>query len=227
MQQKIEHDSDYTKLKQTCIELSIHLSEVQGKKLLDYIGQLLKWNHTYNLTSIRDPNQALIQHIFDSLAIVPGLQHYFSKVNLTNPSILDVGSGAGLPGIVIAIMFENAVVTCVDPVEKKISFIRQMAGVLKLKNLNATQSRVENLNQNDWDLATSRAFASLEDFAKLTGPRIKEHGVLLAMKGKEPLDEIMVMQQNTEWQVEQIEQLKVPQLNAKRCLLWIKRKGTR
>ena len=226
MQQEMQEDSHYTKLKQACVELSIHLSEVQSKQLLDYVSQLLRWNQTYNLTSIRNPDQALIQHIFDSLAIVPGLQRYFSEVNLKNPKILDVGSGAGLPGVVLAIVFQNAVVTCVDPVEKKISFIRQMAGVLKLKNLNATQSRVENLNQKDWDLATSRAFASLEDFANLTGPRIKEHGLLLAMKGKNPQDEIMLMQQNTEWQVEQAEQLKVPQLNAQRCLLWIKRKGT-
>jgi len=226
MHQKMQEISNFKKLEQACHELLIHLTERQREQLLDYLSQLLKWNQTYNLTSIRDPEQALIQHIFDSLAIIPGLQSYLSKESLEHPSILDVGSGAGLPGVVIAIVLPHVTVTCVDPVEKKISFIRQMAGVLKLTNLNTTHSRVEDLSQSDCDLATSRAFASLEDFAKLTGPRIKQNGVLLAMKGKEPLDEISALEQNTEWFVERTEQLKVPKLNAKRCLLWIKRKKT-
>lgn len=226
MQQNIQKVSDLEKTKQACIELSIHLSDKQIEQLVEYLDQLLKWNRTYNLTAIRDPEKALIQHIFDSLAIIPELQRYFSNANLEKPKILDVGSGAGLPGIVMAIVFPNATITCVDPVEKKITFIRQMAGVLGLENLSATHSRVEDLSLKDWDLATSRAFASLEDFATLTGPCINREGMLLAMKGKEPVAEVSNLEQKTEWFVEKIEPLKVPQLNAQRCLLWIKRKGT-
>ena len=215
------------KLAQACKDLSIDISEMQSKQLVEYLSQLMKWNQTYNLTAIRDPEQALIQHIFDSLAILPGLQRYCSKTNLQEPKVLDVGSGAGLPGVVIAVMFPEATVTCVDPVQKKISFIRQIAGVLKLKNLHAKHARVEELMANEWDIATSRAFASLVDFASLTGPCIKQNGLLLAMKGKEPAEEISALQEKTEWIVTDIDQLKVPELPAQRCLLWIKRKGTR
>lgn len=225
MQQHTQEVSDLVKLNQAYVDLSLSITEYQSRQLLEYLGQLLKWNHTYNLTSIRDPEQALIQHIFDSLAIVPGLQSYFSSTGLENPNILDVGSGAGLPGVVIAIVFPNSTVTCVDPVEKKISFIRQIASVLKLGNLKTKHARVEDIALSEWDLATSRAFASLEDFSKLTGPRIKQDGLLLAMKGKEPSEEINAMQKNTEWFVDHKDQLKVPKLNAQRCLLWIKRKG--
>lgn len=217
----------FKKLAQACEDLSIDISEMQCKQLVEYLSQLMKWNQTYNLTAIRDPEQALIQHIFDSLAIVPGLQRYCLKTNLQEPKVLDVGSGAGLPGVVIAVMFPEATVTCVDPVEKKISFIRQIAGVLKLKNLHAKHARVEELMANEWDIASSRAFASLVDFARLTGPCIKQNGLLLAMKGKEPVEEISVLQEKTEWIVTEIDQLKVPELPAQRCLLWIKRKGTR
>lgn len=225
----LEHfhiNDQYKKLQQACVELSVQTTEVQNKQLLDYLNQLLKWNQTYNLTAIREPNQALIQHIFDSLAIVPSLGRYLAQAELKNPNVLDVGSGAGLPGVVIAIMYPFSTVTCVDPVEKKIAFIRQIASVLKLQNLKAIHARVEDLPLKNYDLATCRAFASLEDFVRLTGPRLTHKGALLAMKGKIPVDEVLALQEKTSWFVEQTIELKVPELNAQRCMLWIKHKGT-
>jgi 16S rRNA (guanine527-N7)-methyltransferase len=196
----------------------------QQQQLLDYLNELLKWNKTYNLTAIRNPQQALIHHVFDSLSIVGPIQSYLADQGVKQPTILDVGSGAGLPGVVLAVMLPAAKITCVDAVEKKTSFIRQAASVLKLDNLSATHARVEQLNLNKYDVVTSRAFASLEDFVTLAGDQALPTGVLLAMKGKRPDDEIQQMHNRTQWNVTKTDQIAVPQLNAERCLLWIKRK---
>lgn len=213
-------------LQEACRALSIPISQTQQDQLLNYLQQLLKWNHTYNLTAIRDPHQALVQHLFDSLSVVPPMKRYFGIEQKIQPTILDVGSGAGLPGIVLAIMFPTISVTCVDAVEKKSSFMTQMSSVLTLTNLITKHARVEQLLGAQYNVVVSRAFASLEDFANLAGERVCAQGVLLAMKGKRPNEEIQALQQNTEWCVERLEPLIVPQLDAERCLLWIKRKGS-
>ena len=223
--QVIQQDASFsTSLKKACEALSIEVSNEQEKQLLLYLHELLKWNKTYNLTAIRDPEQALIQHLFDSLSIVPALNRHFKTIGQPPYTVLDVGSGAGLPGIVLAIIYRNVNVTCVDTVEKKITFIKQMASVLSLSNLDSTHNRVEQMSSQTYDIVTSRAFASLEDFATLAGPRACVDGVLLAMKGKHPDEEIKALHSNTEWQVNDAEPLTVPQLDAERCLLWIKRK---
>jgi 16S rRNA (guanine527-N7)-methyltransferase len=213
-------------LQEACETLLITTTLDQRRQLLDYVTELLKWNKTYNLTSIREPEQALVQHIFDSLAVVKPLENYLSEQKDSAQEILDVGSGAGLPGVVLAVILPWVKVTCVDAVEKKTSFIQQAASLLKLENLLAIHSRVENLNQQKYDVVTSRAFASLEDFATLAGDQVKTNGVLMAMKGKHPIDEIQNLQSNTNWLVYKTEQITVPQLKAERCLLWIKRKET-
>jgi 16S rRNA (guanine527-N7)-methyltransferase len=144
--------------------------------------------------------------------------------NIANSKIMDVGSGGGLPGVILAIALPQASVVCVDAVDKKMAFIRHIAGVLQLKNLKAIHARVEELPNAEMDVVTSRAFASLKDFAVLSGKHVSADGELVAMKGKRPTDEIEELEQ-TEWKVKNIETLTVPELDAERCLVWMQRKG--
>lgn len=210
-----------------CKTLQINLTVEQQEKLLQYLTQLQKWNRTYNLTSIRDPEQALTHHIFDSLSVVPPIATYCSEKDIEHPILMDVGSGGGLPGVVLAISMPKAHITCVDTVEKKIAFIRHVAGVLKLTNLNAKHARIESLEPADADLVISRAFASLDDFVTLAGRHIKKGGYLLGMKGKLPAQEITTIIDKKEWCVTRTEQLEVPELHAERCLVWMNRKGSK
>lgn len=209
-------------IQQAAQSLGIDVSVEQRQSLQDYLVQLQRWNKTYNLTAIRDPQQMLVQHVFDSLAVVAPLRRHASADTALH--ILDIGSGAGLPGIIIGIMQPNWRITCVDAVEKKTAFIRQAASVLRLKNVAAQHNRIEMIQPLQANLAVSRAFASLKDFAELTQTHIVEGGRLLAMKGKIPDDEISELERETDWRVDATEQLEVPMLDAQRCLLWLKRR---
>ena len=213
-------------LEKACQELSLKPTKQQQERLLEYLRQLLKWNKTYNLTAIRDPELALVQHVFDSLAIIKPLNNFIQQRDKDKNAVLDVGSGAGLPGVIIATMMPKVIVTCVDTVEKKMAFVRQVSGVLALTNVKAIHQRVELMQDEKFDVVTSRAFATLQDFATLAGERVEKNGILLAMKGKIPHDEIETLEEKTEWRVDGIEALKVPQLSAQRCLVWMKQKGT-
>ena len=213
-------------LEKACQELSLKPTKQQQERLLEYLRQLLKWNKTYNLTAIRDPERALVQHVFDSLAIIKPLNNFIQQREQDKNAVLDVGSGAGLPGVIIATMMPKVIVTCVDTVEKKMAFVRQVSGVLALTNVKAIHQRVELMQDEKFDVVTSRAFATLQDFATLAGERVEKNGILLAMKGKIPHDEIETLEEKTEWRVDGIEALKVPQLSAQRCLVWMKQKGT-
>jgi 16S rRNA (guanine527-N7)-methyltransferase len=213
-------------LEQACKTLLLEPTNTQKEQLLEYLAQLLKWNQTYNLTAIRDPEQALIQHVFDSLAVVKPMTDYFLAQSITEGTLLDVGSGAGLPAVILGIMIPTSQISCVDPVDKKMTFVRQVAGILKLSNVEAVHNRVENLATGPYDVVISRAFASLDDFAQLAGSKVKKKGLLLAMKGKHPKEEIEIMEKNTTWVAEKVEPLKVPQLDAQRCLVWMKDKET-
>jgi 16S rRNA (guanine527-N7)-methyltransferase len=213
-------------LEKACHTLSLEPTKQQQERMLEYLSQLLKWNKTYNLTAIRDPEQALVQHIFDSLAIIKPLNNFFQQKKLDKKKVLDVGSGAGLPGVIIATMIPEALVTCVDTVEKKMAFVRQVSGVLELENLKVLHQRVELIQDNKFEVVTSRAFATLQDFAELAGETVEKNGILLAMKGKIPHEEITTLETESNWYVEEIETLKVPQLSAQRCLVWMKQKGT-
>ena len=170
----------------------------QEVALLEYLTQLLRWNKTYNLTAIRDPNQALVHHIFDSLSLVNPIQRTLNLSATSIETIIDVGSGGGLPGVILAIMLPTVKVTCVDAVEKKALFVRQMAGVLALKNLSGLHA----------------------------GKHVCEQGHLLAMKGITPTDEISALSTLTTWSAKEVEPLTVPELEAQRCLVWMQRKGT-
>ena len=205
--------------------LRLKSQPTQQAALLEYLSQLMRWNKTYNLTAIRDPDQALVHHIFDSLSLVAPLSRVLSLNPPETPTIVDVGSGGGLPGVILAIMLPSVRVTCVDAVEKKTMFVRQMAGVLALQNLSAQHARIETLEPLQSTLVTSRAFASLRDFAQLAGPHVREGGYLVAMKGREPTEELTAVQAHTAWSAQAIEPLTVPELEGQRCLVWMQRKG--
>ena len=210
----------HTSLLQGLEQLDLRASETQIVQLLDYIKQLHQWNHVYNLTAVRDVQEMLVQHIFDCLAVIHPLQ---KQVPYTpGAHILDVGSGAGLPAVVLAIMLPEWSVTAVDAVAKKMAFVQQVTGVLKLKNLQAKHVRVEQLqsSQQRFGLVISRAFSSLTDFIQLTSPLLGHQSVWCAMKGKEPLDEIRQIEGSVN--VFHVEQLHVPQMDAQRCLVWMR-----
>lgn len=206
--------------------LGLDINPDQRDALLNYLEQLQRWNRTYNLTAMRDPEQMLVQHLFDSLAVLPSLINVLYKKTVKSARVVDVGSGAGLPGAVMAIMQPDWSVHCVDAVEKKMAFVRQISGALRLPNLHAVHQRVETLAPCRADIVVSRAFASLADFASLAGRHVAKDGYLLAMKGREPVEEIDVLHSQTDWRVSRIQPLSVPELNAQRCLVWMSHQGT-
>ncbi|MEO6984680.1 MAG: 16S rRNA (guanine(527)-N(7))-methyltransferase RsmG [Paralcaligenes sp.] len=199
------------------------LEAAQLQTLLDYMAQMQRWNKTYNLTALRESEQILVQHLFDSLSVLGPIRAALGARARSDALIVDVGSGAGLPGVVLAIACPRWQVHCVDAVEKKTAFVRQMSGALSLPNLHATHGRVEKLDPMHADIVVSRAFASLGDFAKLAGMHAADGASLLAMKGHEPHDEMQALVHNTDWRVARVEPLAVPELNAQRCLVWLTR----
>ena len=197
-----------------CAELGLAPTSAQTSALSNYLDLLQRWNATYNLTAVRDRAGMVTQHLADCLAIIPPLQR-----RATQGRRLDVGSGGGLPGVVIATLLPGWDVTCVDAVAKKIAFVRQVAGSLGLPNLHAEHSRVESLQALPFDLITSRAFASLADFTALTRKHLAPGGAWLAMKGRVPDDEMAALPPDVH--VFHVEPLHVPGLNAQRCLVWM------
>ncbi|MEO8278098.1 MAG: 16S rRNA (guanine(527)-N(7))-methyltransferase RsmG [Ideonella sp.] len=198
-------------------QLGLALTAHQGIQLIGHLDLLVKWNKTYNLTAIRDPAEMVLQHLLDSLAVVPALRRSTTKAS---PRILDVGSGAGFPGLTLAAAMPDSQIICVDSVGKKIGFIRQVIAELGLANAKAEHSRIENLPNVDADVITSRAFASLREFTALTRQHLASDGVWMAMKGKVPDEEIADLELST--QVFHVEQLSVPGLESERCLVWMR-----
>lgn len=201
--------------------LGLDLDADQRQRLLRHLELISRWNRVYNLTAVRDPAQMLTQHLLDSLAAVSPLRRHTGGA----PSaVLDVGSGAGLPGAAIAIACPEIEVSCVDTVAKKASFIRQVAAELPVPNLRGLHARVEALVPRPWPVITARAFASLADLVTLTRPLLADGGVWMAMKGRRPDDEIAALPIDIE--VTRIEPLSVPGLNAERCLVWMRPRPT-
>jgi len=214
------------KLSAAAEALGLDMSDSQRQALLAYPRQMQRWNKTYNLTAIRDAEQMLVQHIFDSLAAVKPLREALARTRRGGAgSVVDVGSGGGLPGVVLAIMCPQWQVCCVDAVEKKMAFVRQMSGVLGLPNLRAVHARIEALAPMEADIVVSRAFASLLDFATLAGAHVAPQGWLAAMKGREPREEIAALHEQGRWRLRHVQPLRVPQLDAQRCLVWMSRQG--
>ena len=204
--------------------LALDLSDSQIRSLLDYQDLIGKWTKVYNLTAVRDPAEMLTHHLLDSLAAVPPLQKHLLSSGLLNrggdiAKLLDVGSGAGLPGVVFAICCPTLLVTCVDTVGKKAAFIKQAALSLGLSNLTGLHSRVENIAE-PFDVICSRAFASLADFTAWSAKALAQGGVWMALKGKHPADELSVLPAGVS--VFHVEQLVVPGLDADRCIVWLR-----
>ena len=180
---------------------------------------MARWNKVYNLTALRDPAQMLTHHLLDSLAVVAPLRRHRAQAAGAD-TLLDVGSGGGLPGVVLAATDAALKVTCVDAVQKKATFVRQVAAELRLPNLQALHARVETITTQRWPVITARAFASLPDIVALTRPLLAEGGVWMAMKGQHPADEIAALPADIE--VFAIEPLTVPGLGAERCIVWMR-----
>jgi 16S rRNA (guanine527-N7)-methyltransferase len=222
-------------------DLGLDVSAPQQAQLLAYVDLIGKWTKVYNLTAVRDANEMLTHHLLDSLAVIAPLRRELARLRLPRAqvaadaahaedsglahaalapfSLLDVGSGAGLPGIVVAITCPDVSVTCVDTVAKKAAFIQQVSATLKLPNLKGLHARVESLTQ-PYDVVCSRAFASLSDFVAWSHGALAEHGVWLAMKGKHPEQELAELPATV--QVFHVEQLQVPGLEAERCIIWMR-----
>ena len=212
-------------LEATLTELGLPLAPVEC--LLLYLDLLARWNATYNLTAVRDPQDMLRQHLADCLAVVGPMARQLAQPPgggadaASRPvRVLDVGSGGGLPGVVLAAMFPHWQVVCVDTVGKKAAFIRQAAVELGLRNLSGEHARVEALRATPFDVITSRAFASLVDFTRLTRSLLAPQGVWMAMKGRAPTEELAALPGDIE--VFHVEPLTVPGLQAERCLVWMR-----
>lgn len=205
-------------LEGACDWLGLALEPATLDRLLAYLALLQRWNATYNLTAVRDPGEMLTQHLADCLAVVGPLRRQLGAG--ASRRILDVGSGGGLPGVVLAVLEPGWAVTCVDAVGKKAAFIRQVAVELRLRNLAAEHARVESLKAGGFDLITSRAFASLADFVSLTRKLLAPEGVWAAMKGKTPDAELAALP--TGIAVFHVEPIAVPGLDAERCIVWMR-----
>jgi 16S rRNA (guanine527-N7)-methyltransferase len=214
--------SDADALRDACDELGLALDAQGLRKLVDYCTLLRKWNAVYNLTAIRDPGAMLVQHLFDCLAVLPPLA---AEGLRDGAVVLDVGSGAGLPGVVIAVAAPAVEVHCVDAVGKKAAFVRQVRAELGLPNLHAHHARVEDLcAPRDLPAATlvvSRAFSSLADFVSLTAHLLAPGGRWAAMKGALPDDELSALPPGV--RLARAITLRVPRLDAQRHLLVLER----
>jgi 16S rRNA (guanine527-N7)-methyltransferase len=197
-------------------EMQLEVSPEQQGRLMDYLALMFKWNSVYNLTSLRDPMQMVTHHLLDSLAAVPAF------VDAKN--VLDVGSGGGLPGIVLAIVRPDMKVSMIDTVHKKTAFLTQVKAELGLANVTVYTMKVQELNVSDkFDVITSRAFADLSDFVNWSSHLLAEGGRYIALKGVAPEDERQRLP--AEWRVSGLQPLQVPRLGAERHLVFIEKVG--
>lgn len=192
-------------------DLSLSLTDFQADQLTRYVQLLAKWNKAYNLTAIRDPKEMVSRHILDSLSIVP---------EITGDNILDVGSGPGLPGIVLAIMFPEKKLTTLDSNGKKTRFMTQSKMELKLDNLTVVNTRVESFEvEHLFDAITSRAFSSLRDMVEGTRQLLSPSGVYLAMKGLYPEEELKDLMDSFDTELVGTKPLNVPGTEGDRHLI--------
>ena len=202
-------------LKQGSLKLGLDLSEEALNLLLKYQDALVLWNKAYNLTAIRDPKEMLVKHLLDSLSILK---------DLPKGRLLDIGTGGGMPGMIIALCQPERQCVLLDSNGKKIRFLKQFIADLKLTNVIAVQTRVENEDSihdlGQFDVITSRAFASLTDFINASKPYMHQDSIIASMKGLVPHDEVEAFK--NEFSCDIIA-LKVPRLDEQRHLLLLKR----
>ena len=199
-------------------ELALPLGPTEVRRLIAFVRLIERWNTTYNLTAVRDPRNMVVQHILDCLAAAAALGRRRGEGR--GERLVDVGSGAGLPGVVIATVFPHREITCIDSVGKKVAFVTQTAGALGIRNVKALHARVERI-ADQFDVIASRAFASLGTFVAATDHLLKDSGTWMAMKGKSPDDELAEFAGRLAFHVEP---LIVPQLPADRCVIWLERR---
>ena len=198
------------KLEQGLQEMGLELADETRQKLLDYLALLGKWNKVHNLTAVRDPLDMVTLHLLDSLAVTP---------HVGSGRLLDVGSGAGLPGIPLALVRPDLQVTVMDSSHKKASFMRQAKAVLQIPNLEVVCGRVEKYQpEAGFDMIISRAFSDIAEFVRLSRHLLAPAGIWLAMKGVHPYDELAQLKDLTFT----VEPLHVPGLDAQRHLVIIK-----
>lgn len=195
--------------------MGVDLPELTVQKLVDYLALLQKWNKAYNLTAIRDVDQMIALHLIDSLSTIPYIQ---------GDQIIDVGTGPGLPGMVLAICLPEKSFTLLDSNGKKTRFLTQVKMELSVDNATVANERVEqHAMAGQYDHVISRAFASLQDMINWTLPLPKEDGNFLAMKGVYPDQEIKELPSSVI--VDTVHNLTVPHVDAERHLVVMKRKG--
>ena len=200
------------KLSSGLAQLGLSLSQAQQQALLDYIALLQKWNKVYNLTAVREPENMLYQHLLDSLAVLP----YVGTGRL-----LDVGTGGGLPGIVLAVARPVLNITLLDSNQKKTTFLRQACIELNLKNVKVECMRVDDYQPTAlFDMVISRAFSELSEFVRLSARLCRAGGTLLAMKGVYPHDELA--QLPAQFHQLEVVALNVPELEVQRHLVILK-----
>lgn len=200
-------------LQHTLQALDLHLSAQQQQQLLDYTALLQRWNRVFNLTAVRDVEGIARLHLADCLAALPAVQHRAPR------RILDVGSGGGLPGIILAIGLPETEIHLIDTVQKKCAFLQQTCGSLGLRHVTVHHARVEALQDaKGFDCITSRAFSDLPLLVRSTSHLLAPGGHWCAMKGQAPQDEIAALPPGL---TAQIEALQVPGLDAQRCLVWL------
>jgi 16S rRNA (guanine527-N7)-methyltransferase len=195
------------------VALGLDLPESAVMKLLDYQELLARWKAAYNLTAVRDPVQMVTRHLLDSLSILPSVQ---------GDTLADLGTGPGLPGIVLAIAAPGREILLVDSNGKKVRFLREAIRSLKLDGVRALQSRVEEV-EGQFDCITARAFASLADMLGWAGHLLAPGGRWLAMKGRRPDDELVDLPAG--FSLRQMQALQVPGLEGERHLAVIERAG--
>ena len=203
--------------------LGLLLTTAERQRLLAYLGLIQRWTKVYNLTSVRNTGEMFTHHLLDCLAVVLPLRYGAGVGGQDALRVLDVGSGAGLPGVILALLNPAWQVTCIDAVAKKAAFIRQVAAELGIANLHGVHGRVEangTFRRPEFDLITSRAFASIEDFINLTRPLLAPTGKWAAMKANLSVEERARVPFDIE--MFHVEQLKVPELEEKRCLVWLR-----
>lgn len=200
--------------------MGLPITPRQVAQLVEYVSLLERWNRTYNLTAIRGLDRIVSHHIADSLAVVNPLRRRLGEA--AKPALVDVGSGAGLPGLVLAVMNPDWRITCVDAVGKKAAFMRQAVSAIGLSNTDVRHQRVEQMRDDRYELVVSRAFTGLAEMVALTEHLLVDGGAWAAMKGQIQHNELADL--DSLHYMFHVEQLSVPGLNAERCIVWIQRK---
>jgi 16S rRNA (guanine527-N7)-methyltransferase len=203
--------------------VGLSLTVAEREALLAYLSLIQRWTKVYNLTAVRNTGEMFTHHLLDCLAVVQPMRLATGAQGQGALRVLDVGSGAGLPGVILAMLNPGWKVTCVDAVAKKAAFIRQASAELQLPNLHGVHGRVEGpttFKKAEFDLITSRAFASIKDFTTLTRPLLAPRGQWAAMKANLSSEERDGVPSDVE--LFHVEQLEVPELNERRCLVWLR-----